>query len=65
MLRENLRRAIANHPNVSLQGLCSLVSSSKKEIKAELKAMKQDGLLEVAGRYYRLKPLYTQLTIDL
>lgn len=62
-LRNRIRQAIANHPNVSLVGLHNLLSSDKKSIKEELKQMKLDGLLETTGRYYKLKPMYTQQVI--
>lgn len=60
---EEIRRAIANHPGISLQGILSLVSYDKKAVKQVLKQMKADGKLEVKGRYYKLTPMYKQIEL--
>jgi predicted transcriptional regulator len=60
-MRDQLIIALANHPLIGVRGLSSLLCFSKGEIIKEIKTMRQEGLIEMKGRYYRLRPMYKQL----
>ena len=62
-MRNQIQRALANHPLIGIQGLSSLLCFKKSEIAQELKVMKQEGLVQVRGRYYKLKPMYKQMEL--
>lgn len=62
-MRNQIQTALANHPLIGIQGLSSLLCFKKSEIAKELKQMKSEGVVQVRGRYYKLRPLYKQLEI--
>lgn len=62
-MRSQIQRALANHPLIGVRGLCSLLCSNKGDVIKELKVMKQEGLVEMNGRYYKLRPMYKQLEL--
>lgn len=62
-IRNQIVIALANHPLIGVRGLCSLLSSDKGPVVEEIKKMKKEGLIEMNGRYYKLKPMYKQLEI--
>lgn len=63
VMRNQITVALANHPLIGVRGLCSLLCSDKGPVIKELKAMINEGLVEMKGRYYVLRPMYKQLEI--
>jgi hypothetical protein len=63
MLREQIKRAIANHPSVSIVGIFSLLSSSFADVSIELNNMVEEGVVKKSNRFYTLPPMYTQTKI--
>lgn len=61
--RNQIIVALANHPLIGMRGLCNLLSSDRKTIVKEVVQMKKEGIIEMKGRYYKLKPMYKQLEL--
>lgn len=59
-MKDQIKIALANHPMIGIMGLCSLLSSNKKELRPVIKEMKSTGEIEMRGRYYKLRPMYKQ-----
>lgn len=62
-IRNQITTALANHPLIGIRGLCNLVSFEKGPIIKEIILMKKEGLIEMKGRYYKLRPMYKQLEL--
>jgi hypothetical protein len=62
-IRNQITIALANHPLIGIGGLCNLLSFDKGLIVNEVILMRKEGLIEMRGRYYKLKPMYKQLEL--